>query len=117
MDQPIIADAREVLRLGRFRKIWLLGWLVATLAIAFASVQTLRVRERDLVVDELRAVQAEQRDIQEQQKQVTTSFIKVWEQQKVTADLLATWGQFVVDKTDMINKNHTNPPINLVRKQ
>ena len=117
MDQPIIVDAHEVLRLGRFRKVWLLGWLVATVALIAVAVQTVRIEERDLVMEELRAVQAEQLDIQEQQKQVTASFTKAWEQQQETAKLLTVWGQFVVEKTEMINKNRAYPPLNVARKQ
>ncbi len=117
MDQPIIVDAREVLRLGRFRKIWLLGWLVATLALVFATVQTLRVEAHQRTLADVMSIQMQQRSLQEDQRQINASYLKAWEQQQETAKLLTSWGQFVVEKTDMINQNRKNPPLNFVRKQ
>lgn len=116
MDEILIVKARDVLRLNKFRYLWVMGWLVATAALVVATFQIVRVTEYERQLAKVEVLAQELEKVQAEQKVINESYVKAWENQQQTADLLVTWGTFVKERTDLINRNTKNAPINLVRR-
>jgi hypothetical protein len=118
MDQnkPIIVEAKEVLRLAKFRTLWMLGWMVATAALVVAAIQTVRVLEHDRQVEDLRVLREDIERVQAEQKTINDTYTKAWQNQQQTADLLISWGTYVKERADLGTHNIRNGSLNLVRR-
>ena len=114
MDEILIVKAKDVLHLNRYRRRWIFGWLVATAALVLATIQTVRVHVHDREVDRLVAMEDRLEDVVHQQAQVNDAFVKAWEAQNHTTELLVSWGTFIKDRTDLVNHNNKNQPFSFV---
>lgn len=109
MDDLLIVKAREVLRLDRFRRSWVLGWLVATAALLIAGIQTSRLTEAEHQQEEIRALTAQLDQATERQRLLNESLLTTLEKQNQTADLLISWGSYVKARSDVARINLNTP--------
>lgn len=118
MDQnkPIIVEAQEVLRLAKFRRLWMFGWMVATAALVAAGIQTARVWEHETQMEAMRQAREDIERVQAEQKTINDSYVKAWQNQQQTADLLISWGTYVKERADLGTHNIRNGSLNLVRR-
>lgn len=105
MDNVLIVKANEVLRLSKFRRIWVVGWMVATAALVVAAIQTVRIVEYERQERQIAALVAEVERVQAEQKAINDSYVRAWQNQQQTADLLVTWGTYVKERTEMATNN------------
>lgn len=105
MDQLLIVKAREVLRLNRFRYLWVIGWLVATAALVTAGIQTSRLQEVERQQEKMSALTERLESVAHQQQLVNDNFVKAWSNQNQTAELLITWGDYVKARTESAKSN------------
>lgn len=115
MDNPLIVEAKEVLRLQKYRRIWGVGWVLATIALVVTGVQTARLMEHRRQEEKLEILLAHVERVQAEQKEVTSSYTKAWENQQQTADLLITWGTYVKERTEMATNNLVRGSVALKR--
>lgn len=116
MDTCQIVSGNELRRLQRHRKLSLLGWIVAgglalALALAVGELRSMR-----LTLVEVKKLKAEVIEVQQQQVQVTAAFAKAWENQQATAEALISWGQYSMDRKQIIDMNK-NAVTTLTRTQ
>ena len=105
MDNPLIVEAKAVLRLQKFRRIWVLGWMVATAALVVVAIQTVRIKEYERQEARISAMLVEVERVQAEQKAINDSYTRAWQNQQQTADLLVTWGTYVKERTEMATNN------------
>ena len=86
-------------------KALVIGWLVATGALVATGVQTARLWEHQKHEAQLQKMIQDVEQIQAEQKAINSSYIKAWENQQQTADLLITWGTYVKERTEMATSN------------
>ena len=120
-DKPIIILSSTLKRLSRLKGLWLAGWIVASvfgMATTYSLVRMIRYqRTYESLTKEVITLRDSVLSIQIEQKTVTESYIKAWENQQQTADLLVTWGTYVKDQTDIKIQNKKIAPINLVSRK
>lgn len=104
-EQILIVKAKDVLHLNRYRRRWIFGWMVATASLLLAGVQTARVYEHDQEVARLVALENRLDEVAHEQQVVNENFVKAWEAQNNTAELLISWGSFVKERTDLASRN------------
>src|SRR5574338_264954 len=114
LEPLIIVEARSVVRLGKFQKLWMVGWVVATLALVATGVQSARLYEAHQRDQKLKALIVQVKDVQRDQEAVTASYVKAWENQQATSNLLITWGQYVKDRDDVVKMAKDGRPVNLM---
>lgn len=117
MKELIIVEAEAVVRLGKFQKAWMVGWVVATLALVAVGVQSGRLHEATKQAKTLEAMLDQVRAVQAEQKTVTASYVKAWENQQATANLLVTWGTYVKDRTEIAQQALLGQPPNLYARK
>lgn len=115
MDNVLIVKAREVLRLQKFRQIWVVGWMLATAALVVAGIQTTRIWQYQKQEARLAQMLKDVERVQAEQKEVNESYVKAWENQQQTADLLITWGTYVKERTEMATNNLVRGSVALKR--
>jgi len=115
MIEPVlVVEARSIVRLGRFQKLWVVGWCVASLAIASTAIQTARLYEAHQNSLELSKLMGQVKMVQDEQRTINSTYIKAWESQQATANLVITWGQYIKDRDDIVTKNKNEKPVNLM---
>lgn len=108
MDDLLIVKAKDVLRMGRFRHLWALGWVVASAFLVVAGIQTARVFEADRRQGEIRELTHLLEAATVRQASVNESLMFTLEKQSQTADLLISWGNYVKARADAGRPNFTS---------
>lgn len=106
MNEHLIVKAKDVLHLNRYRRLWIFGWMVATAALVMGGIQTARLYEHDQEIDRLLALERRMEEVAHEQQMVNENFVKAWEAQNNTAELLVAWGNFVKARTEIVTQNN-----------
>lgn len=114
LEPVLVVEARSVVRLGRFQKLWMVGWCVASLALVATAVQTARLYEAHQNAQELSKLMAKVEVVQGEQRAINNTYIQAWQNQQATANLVITWGQYIKDRDDIVAKNKNEKPVNLM---
>jgi predicted outer membrane lipoprotein len=116
MDTCQIVSGNELRRLQRYKRFALLGWAVAAVLGTSLACATGELRALQKSMVEIRKLKAEVLEVQEQQQQVNATYIKAWQLQQDTADTLISWGEFSIDKKQLIKFNKDMAVSTLIRK-
>lgn len=115
MDSPIIVKAEEILRLGKYRTRWVVGWMVATAALMVATIQTARLYEADRQEARLAELAVQVDEVTQRQQIVADGLLQTLEHQTQTADLLISWGNYVKARMDLATGNLNVPAFATIR--
>jgi hypothetical protein len=98
MDSCQIISGSELKQLLSFKTLFLSGWIVAllmTLALTFAVGEMYSMFK---LMPELKEFEMGLIDVQSEQKHLTSTFVKAWKNQQATANILISWGKFIIEK-------------------
>lgn len=110
MEPVIIVEARHIVRLGQFEKLWKVGWIVALLAFVATAVQSTRLYEAHQKAKELSTLMAQVKAVQADQTKINETYVQAWNNQQETTNLVVSWAQYIKERQDMSNQNRQNAP-------
>ncbi len=115
MDSCVIVSGNELRRLQRYKRFALLGWVVAGLLALVLAAALSRLESLSKHAVELKKLKAEVLEVQQKQELVNASYIKAWQLQQQTADALISWGEFSIEKKQLIKFNADMAVSTLIR--
>lgn len=116
-EKHIVVTESALLRGKKYSRLWWSGWAVGVLGLvggAFMSGQAIAYhRAMNEVAEARRDIQR----IRQEQTEATETFIKAWNVQKRSIDLVTSWAQYIKDRDDMIAYNKNNPAVPFAQRR
>ena len=104
-EEVVVVPKSFVVRASFFRRLWIVGWLAASLSCAVTSyVYGLYEGRRDSLRQSAELAN-EIRKTAELQGKVTTSFIAAWEDMHSFAEVNISWADYVREREVRIDEN------------
>lgn len=114
-DPVAIVPQSAITRGKLLRRLWYLGWALATLSLvgsAFLGGQVLAYKN---TAKELENSRAEIRKFQAEQYNLSFYFAAAWQEQRNGIKLVTSWASYVKDRDDLSNFNRKNAPTDFTR--
>lgn len=111
LEPLIVVEARAITRLGRFQKLWMAGWCVATFALITTGVLATKLYEAHRNAEKLDALVTKVKAVQDDQRTINDTYIQAWKNQQETTDLVVTWGQYIKDRDTIVRSNRQSSAV------
>ena len=97
----------------KYRNLWAVGWLLAVVGVSFGGGAMVAMGS---MVKDLDRASDRVSEIQQEQTEVNAAFLKNWENQQESIDLIISASKFFEQRNEITAFNRDNSPKEIKRK-